>query len=116
MVNYVVKIFRFDPTTDSRPTHDVYRFGSAHVPTILETLETIYQEHDGTLAFRGSCGLGRCGSCTVMLNGRPVLACQTKLPAGESVIEPLLASNCKIVKDLIVDRYPYNEFMVVKKD
>lgn len=46
--------------------------------TVVDLLEEIQQEHDPTLAFRYSCRIGVCGTCTVIMNGKPVLSCLKK--------------------------------------
>jgi len=82
--------------------------------TILDCLNRIKWELDGTLAFRKNCRNTICGSCGMRINGRATLACkeniagelgrcgtnsQTGLP--EITIAPL--GNLPVVKDLIVD-------------
>ena len=98
---YHVKIYRFDPKIDSQGRYESYRFDFDYVPTILEVLRKIRNECDVNLAFRESCGLGKCGSCALSMNGKPVLACSTKLQ-NNAVIEPL--KNHKIIKDLVIDK------------
>lgn len=102
----MIEIYRFNPVINNEPRYDSYNFDIVHQPTILEVLRKVREENDNTLGFRESCGLGKCGSCAVKMNGKPVLACQTLLPEDENiVIEPL--DNYKIVKDLVVDRSKY---------
>lgn len=107
MGNYCIRIYRFNPAVDSEPRYDIYTFDFIHQPTILEVLRKIRDEWDDALAFRESCGLGKCGSCTVMINGDPVLACRMLLPEGESVIEPL--SNHEVINDLVVEHSEFYE-------
>lgn len=45
--------------------------------TVLDALNKIKDEQDGSLTYRWSCRMGICGSCGMMVNGRPVLTCQT---------------------------------------
>ncbi|MEN3033797.1 MAG: 2Fe-2S iron-sulfur cluster-binding protein [Aquificaceae bacterium] len=70
--------------------------------TLLELLELI-KEQDPTLSFRQMCRAGICGTCGVLLNSKPVLACKTMLSesASELKIDPL--PNYPQVKDLVVD-------------
>jgi len=70
----------------------------------ITLLEALYRAKkiDSTLQFRSSCGAGLCGSCAVTLNGRPVLACQTRLFSGAYVVEPL--NGFPVINDLIVDK------------
>lgn len=103
---YFVKIYRSNPVTDNQARYDSYTFKFEHQPTILEVLRKIRDEHDATLAFRESCGLGKCGSCAVSMNGNPVLACRTPIEE-EAVIEPL--ANHQVIKDLVVERTEFHD-------
>jgi succinate dehydrogenase / fumarate reductase, iron-sulfur subunit len=49
--------------------------------TILECLNQIKWEQDGSLAFRKNCRNTICGSCAIRINGRPALACKQTLQA-----------------------------------
>ncbi|MFB0536076.1 MAG: succinate dehydrogenase/fumarate reductase iron-sulfur subunit, partial [Anaerolineae bacterium] len=66
---------------------------------------------DGSLAFRHSCRSGICGSCAVMINSQPKLACQTKLAEvaedGLIRLEPL--ASFRVLRDLVVDIDPFLE-------
>jgi len=110
---YRLKIFRFNPALDNVPKYCFYTIESDYRPTILLALRKIRDEDDETLAFRESCGLGKCGSCALRKNGQPVLACQTFLDEEENLIEPL--ANSEIVKDLVVDRTEFNDRLLVKR-
>ncbi|MFQ5759218.1 MAG: succinate dehydrogenase iron-sulfur subunit [Candidatus Bathyarchaeia archaeon] len=101
------KIHRFDP---QRKRHYMSKY---EVPvrkgtTLLDALMYIRDNFDETLAFRHSCRMGQCGSCGIMVNGNPMLACYTQVLHLESdslVIEPL--PNMPIIKDLVVDIQPF---------
>jgi succinate dehydrogenase / fumarate reductase, iron-sulfur subunit len=82
--------------------------------TILECLNRIKWELDGSLAFRKNCRNTICGSCGMRINGRSALACKENVgnelsrlekisPAssGEITIAPL--GNMPVIKDLVVD-------------
>jgi succinate dehydrogenase / fumarate reductase iron-sulfur subunit/fumarate reductase iron-sulfur subunit len=74
---------------------------------VLDLLLAIQREHDPSIGFRFSCRVGMCGTCTLRLDGRAVLACQTPLrPDQEEVrLEPL--TGLPVVRDLIVDMTPF---------
>jgi len=72
--------------------------------TVLDILQKIRDTQDHSLAFRYSCQMGSCGSCGMVINGKPRLACQTRVEELNSdviQIEPLY--NYPVIKDLVVD-------------
>ncbi|HNS50904.1 MAG TPA: heterodisulfide reductase-related iron-sulfur binding cluster [Anaerolineae bacterium] len=99
---FQVRIERFDPTVDAGPELRDYAVQYHPSMTLLEALQEIQDRQDGSLAFRSSCGIAKCGSCAVTLDGRAVLACQTQLDGRDIHVGPL--RNAPLVKDLIVDR------------
>ncbi|AEA12429.1 Fumarate reductase iron-sulfur protein subunit B [Thermoproteus uzoniensis 768-20] len=70
--------------------------------TVLDLLIKVKDNLDGSLAFRYACRMGLCGACTVKINGRPRLACATKIAdvGTDITVEPVAD---KVVKDLVVD-------------
>src|SRR5207253_481622 len=71
--------------------------------SVLQGLQTIKDDLDGTLSFRWSCRMAICGSCGMMVNGVPKLACKTFLRdyGGKVRIEPL--AHFPIERDLVVE-------------
>lgn len=41
------------------------------------TLLEVLRDHLGLTGTKEACGTGECGSCTVLINGRPILSCLT---------------------------------------
>jgi len=41
----------------------------------LQNLRDVLRDHLDVLAVKAGCGQGGCGSCTVLLNGEPVVSC-----------------------------------------
>ncbi len=104
------KIYRFDPTVDQAPYYKNYVVEAESFERILDCLNRIKWEQDGTLSYRMSCAHGVCGSDAMKINGRCALACQklVKDYHGEEIlIEPL--PTFKVLKDLIVDLTPFYE-------
>ena len=100
--NARVKIYRFDPSVDKEARYEQYE-----VPPegwrdlmVIDTLKYIYENLDSDLAFRGPCHIQVCGACTVMVNNKLCLACETP-SKEEMLIEPV--SKSRVLKDLIVD-------------
>jgi xanthine dehydrogenase YagT iron-sulfur-binding subunit len=58
-----------------------------HVCEVAEgrTLAELLRDHLGMTGTKVACGEGTCGSCTVLLDGRPVLSCLTLAAAIDGV-------------------------------
>ncbi len=101
-------IFRFDPEKDNSPHFRTYDVRAEPFERILDCLNRIKWEQDGTLSYRMSCGHGVCGSDAMKINGRCALACQKLVKeyvGTEVTLEPLPSFN--VLKDLIVDMDPF---------
>jgi len=71
---------------------------------ILDGLNHVKDNLDGTLSYRWSCRMGICGSCGMTVNGEPKLTCATFLTdyaPGPVRIEAL--RNFPVIRDLVVD-------------
>jgi succinate dehydrogenase / fumarate reductase iron-sulfur subunit len=98
------KIFRYDPEKDPGPYYRYYTVEVEPEARILDALNKIRWEQDGTLAYRMSCGHGVCGSDGMRINGTCGLACQKLIKdyqCPEIVLEPLPVF--RVLKDLLVD-------------
>jgi succinate dehydrogenase/fumarate reductase iron-sulfur protein len=73
---------------------------------VLDALNWIAENDGADLAFRWFCGSKMCGTCAVRMNGREVLACWEAVEP-QMIIEPL--RNLPVIRDLIVDRTPYEQ-------
>lgn len=104
-----LKILRYNPEKDARPSYQTYQVEAEPTDRVLDLLEKVKGEQDGTLTFRRSCGHGICGSDAMRINGMNRLACKTLVHdvGDEITVEPLLG--LKTVKDLIVDMEPFFE-------
>jgi len=113
-------IFRvFRQQQNSTPVCQTYTLQVQPSQTILDCLNQIKWEQDGTLAFRKNCRNTICGSCAMRINGRSALACKenvgteiTRLSEISSRIVPTQAipeitvaplGNMPVIKDLVVD-------------
>jgi fumarate reductase (CoM/CoB) subunit B len=82
---------------------------------VLDALNYIHDHYDGSLAYRWVCRAAQCGSCTVMVDGKPGPACRTEIPEGTQVItiEPL--RTFPVIKDLVVDTdRAYSRFEAIR--
>ncbi len=72
---------------------------------VLDVIHEIQAEQANDLAIRWNCKAGKCGSCSVEINGKPKLACMTRMneyEAGETItITPL--KTFPVIKDLVTD-------------
>jgi succinate dehydrogenase / fumarate reductase iron-sulfur subunit len=105
-----LKIFRFNPETDTEPSFKTYSIEAQDSDRILDCLNKIKWEQDGSLSYRMSCAHGVCGSDAMRINGKCALACQKLVKdceGSEITIEPL--PTFTVLKDLIVDLTPFFE-------
>jgi succinate dehydrogenase / fumarate reductase iron-sulfur subunit len=95
----------------TEPTCHVYPVQVLPTERILDALNTIKSEQDGTLTYRRSCAHGVCGSDAMRINGRNRLACKTlikDLPMDQAItIEAI--KGLPLEKDLVVDMEPFFE-------
>jgi succinate dehydrogenase / fumarate reductase, iron-sulfur subunit len=102
--NVTFHIRRYTPEKDAQPYFQSFAIPVKAGMTVLEGLHYIKEHLDQTLAWRYSCRMGACGSCGMLLNGKPSLACNTQiLDIAESdlTIGPL--PNFAVIKDLVPD-------------
>jgi succinate dehydrogenase / fumarate reductase iron-sulfur subunit len=72
---------------------------------VLDVIHRVQATQMGDLAVRWNCKAGKCGSCSMEINGKPRLACMTQVasyPEGETItVTPLRAF--PVIKDLVTD-------------
>ena len=70
---------------------------------VLDLIHRVQATQMGDLAVRWNCKAGKCGSCSMEINGKPRLACMTQVasfPEGEEItVTPLRAF--PVIKDLV---------------
>ncbi len=102
------RIFRFDPDTDPAPRYETYEVPRTPRMRIIEVLDYVNETLAQDVAYRWFCGVKKCGTCAVTVNGSPALACWE--PAQpEMTIEPL--RNLPVVRDLVTERGPYEAIL-----
>ncbi|MBI4767402.1 MAG: fumarate reductase iron-sulfur subunit [Deltaproteobacteria bacterium] len=103
--NLIFHIFRYQPKNpESQPHLEAFHLEETDGMTLFIVLNRILEEQDSTLQFDFCCRAGMCGSCAVLINGHPDLACHTKtsdLPE-EITLMPLPVFD--LVGDLSVDK------------
>jgi succinate dehydrogenase / fumarate reductase iron-sulfur subunit len=108
-----------------RVWYDTFEVDETPGMSVLEALFHVQERQDGSLCFRYSCRGAVCGSCAMLINKVPRLACRTqvsdagnevnvdavrrespdspvrKVAADDILVEPL--PNMKVMRDLVVD-------------
>ena len=120
------KVYRYNERMDF-PSYNTFKFEPRSGMTVLEALFQIQKQFDDSLAFHYSCRGAVCGTCAMLINKVPRLACRTQVvpllkgelktnlvpypaieeikvpwnPEEEILVEPL--PHLPAIKDLIVD-------------
>ncbi len=97
------KIYRYQPEVREDPYFDTFEFDAEPTDRILDGLNHIRWQLDGTLVLRRSCQHGICGSDAMRINGVNRLACKVLIGdvGAKITIEPLMGF--RVIKDLVVD-------------
>jgi fumarate reductase iron-sulfur subunit len=99
-----LEVFRYRPEAEAEPVFQSYEVPFRKDWVILDALNYIKDNLDGSLSYRWSCRMGVCGSCGMMVNGTPVLTCATfleKYLPGPIRVEPL--KNFPVMRDLVIE-------------
>jgi succinate dehydrogenase / fumarate reductase iron-sulfur subunit len=117
------RVFRKAPGQEA--AYRLYEVQERPGMTVLDALFQVHDRQDDSLSFRYSCRGAVCGSCAMLINKVPRLACRTQIsgligeetmslapspaigttegwdPKAEALVEPL--PNLPVLKDLVVD-------------
>ena len=101
-----VSLYRYNPETDEAPYMQDFSVDTGGRDLmVLDVLELIKADHDGSVTYRRSCREGVCGSDGLNMNGKNGLACITPLSesvrGAKLVIRPL--PGLPVIRDLVVD-------------
>jgi fumarate reductase iron-sulfur subunit len=99
-----LKVSRYRPEEAPAPYVQDYEIPYREDMVVLDALNYIKDDIDGSLTYRWSCRMGVCGSCGMMVNGKPRLTCAVFLREFHPdpvVVEPL--RYFPVVRDLVVD-------------
>jgi succinate dehydrogenase/fumarate reductase iron-sulfur protein len=102
------RIYRFDPQGDEGPRYDAFEVPAAPRMRVLDVLDYVHETLAQDIAYRWFCGVKKCGTCAVTVNGSPALACWEAAEA-EMTIEPL--KNLPVVRDLVTERDGYDRLL-----
>jgi fumarate reductase iron-sulfur subunit len=99
-----LRVVRYRPEEESEPTFQEYEVPCRPDWVVLDGLNYVKDQLDGSLSYRWSCRMGICGSCGMAVNGEPKLTCATFLAdyaPGPVCVEPL--PNFPVIRDLVVE-------------
>lgn len=97
----VLKIVRSTPSKGIEPKIVSYTVPLTKGMTVLDGLLSIKGGLDHSVSFRHSCRMGNCGSCAMIANGRPILACQTQIADVGAEVELRPLENLSVIRDLV---------------
>ena len=104
-----LEVMRYRPGVDEKPWPQAFEIEWTQDMSILDALALIKDDFEPELAYRWSCRMEVCGSCGMVVNGEPKLACSTFVreyaSAGKITVGAL--DQFPIEKDLIVDADPF---------
>ena len=99
-----IRVQRYNPKVDVQARYDEFEVTAERWTTVLDALLYIKAHIDHSIALRYSCRMASCGSCGMLINGIPRLACYTKvyeLDTDTITCKPL--PNFPIIRDLATD-------------
>lgn len=105
--NINLKIFRINAvkgSSQASPHYDMFKVPVKRWTTVLDALLYAKSYQDSSIGIRYSCRMASCGSCGMKINGKPRLACYTKISEleGDTITcEPL--PNFPFIRDLVTD-------------
>ncbi len=102
MAKRTFKIWRGDKSGGEFKTYDQE---VTEGMVVLDALHRIQAEQANDMAMRWNCKAGKCGSCSMEINGKPKLACMTRMnsygPEETLTVQPM--KTFPVQKDLVCD-------------
>jgi fumarate reductase iron-sulfur subunit len=98
------EVFRYNPEDPTSSPHmDTFELEETPYMTLFIALNRFREEQDSSLQFDFSCRSAVCGSCGMLINGRPGLACHTRTADLPNTIRLYPLPVFKLIGDLSVD-------------
>ncbi|MCP4407453.1 MAG: fumarate reductase iron-sulfur subunit [Gammaproteobacteria bacterium] len=99
-----IHIFKHNPRDpESTPQFKTFEIVESQGMTLFIVLSELQQHQDGSLQFDFVCRAGICGSCGMIINGRPGLACRTLTETLDSDITLAPLPAFELIGDLSVN-------------
>ncbi len=96
-----LEVLRYNPETDNAPRFQSYSVPCLNEWVVLDALNYVKEQLDPTLSYRWSCHMAVCGSCGMMINGEPKLACKAFIHEYTDQIKVEPMANFPIERDLV---------------
>jgi fumarate reductase iron-sulfur subunit len=112
-----LEIFRFNPATPAIPPR-MQEFQLEETPgmSLFIALNRIREDQDPSLMFDFVCRAAVCGSCAMLINGRPGLACKTLTQDLPAAITLMPLPIFKLVGDLSVDTGAWFQYLNIRTE
>lgn len=96
------RIFRGDKEQGAL---ELYETEEMEGMVVLDVIHKIQAEQANDLAIRWNCKAGKCGSCSMEINGKPKLACMTRMNeyGAEETITLTPLKTFPVIRDLVTD-------------
>ena len=99
-----ISVLRYNPQDPASVPHmQSYELDEAEGMTLFIALNEIHEKQDPSLQFDFVCRAGICGSCGMLINGRPTLACRTLTKDLDAEISLAPLPVFELIADLSVD-------------
>ena len=98
-----MEVMRYNPERDSEPHFETFEVPYDEQTSLLDALGYIKDNLAPDLSYRWSCRMAICGSCGMMVNKVPKLACKTFLREYTGGMRVEALGNFPIERDLVVD-------------
>ena len=96
-----LEVLRYNPETDAEPHWQKYSVPWNDEWVVLDALNYVKENIDPTLSYRWSCHMAVCGSCGMMINREPKLACKAFVRDYEGTIRVEALAHFPIERDLV---------------
>ena len=97
----VLEVMRYNPEQDTEPRFQRYEVECEEEWVVLDALNHVKATQDPTLSYRWSCHMAVCGSCGMMIDGEPKLACKTFLRDYDAPIRVEPLAHFPVERDLV---------------
>jgi len=97
-----IEVLRYKPEEKAEPYPQTFQVPYTDDMSVLQGLQYIKDELDGSLSFRWSCRMAICGSCGYMIDGIPKLGCKTFLREYGDKVRVEALAHFPIERDLVI--------------